>query len=465
MSYGHIVPDSWPNWSTPVTGITPSPGFPTQNIAASKQSGKVCLVWEITTDLPEDAYVQTSSDHGTTWSSSEQLPTPDAYGGDTLTSFHITSLFPFYDNDDRLNIVANFCPVVNDTTYVVPSEIWHYCPDNTPEWNLIHVAGCDPAHLEASIGYNATYACRPSIGQDDYGDLFVSWEQFDSANVEVGTGRLRADIWAAGSTDGGLTWSAARKLTTAESTSCRFPSICDLTWPGDSMAVLYEIDQCAGFFVQGEGPGTNNPIVAQKVPIDSMIELGPYYGRLKEPNGGESLHTGDTFDIRWIAAPRTFDHGVLSLSTDGGNTFPTVLKASIPPTETMALWDSIPQACCSLCRVKFEAKDSLGATVFSDVSYRNFKIDSVFTGVAENRLEPGTAKPVPTIVRGVLCLPRSLDPSIPRSFLDISGRKVLDLRSGANDVRALAPGVYFVRETKVQAQAQAQAVRKVIITK
>jgi hypothetical protein len=31
---------------------------------------------------------------------------------------------------------------------------------------------------------------------------------------------------------------------------------------------------------------------------------------------------------------------------------------------------------------------------------------------------------------------------------------------GANDVRALAPGVYFVREA--QAQAQAQAVRKVV---
>jgi hypothetical protein len=48
-------------------------------------------------------------------------------------------------------------------------------------------------------------------------------------------------------------------------------------------------------------------------------------------------------------------------------------------------------------------------------------------------------------------------------LLDVAGRKVLDLKSGANDVRALAPGVYFVRQ--VQAQAQAQVVHKVIITK
>jgi hypothetical protein len=44
------------------------------------------------------------------------------------------------------------------------------------------------------------------------------------------------------------------------------------------------------------------------------------------------------------------------------------------------------------------------------------------------------------------------------SLLDISGRKVLDLKSGANDVRALAPGVYFVRE-------EPQAIRKVIISR
>jgi hypothetical protein len=68
----------------------------------------------------------------------------------------------------------------------------------------------------------------------------------------------------------------------------------------------------------------------------------------------------------------------------------------------------------------------------------------------------------PTIVRGVLFLPSSLLPP-PFSLLSIDGRKVMDLKPGANDVRALAPGVYFVRET--QAQAQAQAVRKIVLTR
>jgi hypothetical protein len=67
------------------------------------------------------------------------------------------------------------------------------------------------------------------------------------------------------------------------------------------------------------------------------------------------------------------------------------------------------------------------------------------------------------MVRGVLFLgdcPRT--GTVPKAaLLDISGRKVLDLMPGPNDVRALSPGVYFVRE----AQAQAQAIRKIVVTR
>jgi hypothetical protein len=43
-------------------------------------------------------------------------------------------------------------------------------------------------------------------------------------------------------------------------------------------------------------------------------------------------------------------------------------------------------------------------------------------------------------------------------LLDASGREVLDLKAGANDVSGLAPGVYFVRQ-------EPQAVTKVVITR
>ena len=47
-------------------------------------------------------------------------------------------------------------------------------------------------------------------------------------------------------------------------------------------------------------------------------------------------------------------------------------------------------------------------------------------------------------------------------LLDISGRNVLDLKPGANDVRALAPGVYFVREAS-DVEREASRVTKVVV--
>ncbi len=69
--------------------------------------------------------------------------------------------------------------------------------------------------------------------------------------------------------------------------------------------------------------------------------------------------------------------------------------------------------------------------------------------------------PEVTILRGVLFLPeaRGEKREARGELLDISGRRVLDLRPGANDVRALAPGVYFVREQP------AASVRKVVLTR
>ena len=195
LIYCRIAPDSWPHWSTPMTGMSPSPGFPTQSVAASKVSDKVSLVWEV--NESGEAYQMHSTDGGLTWDAPSALTPPDAYGGDTVTAFHVASLFPFYDRHDRLHVVSNLAPVVNDTALVLPSQIWHYCSDNTPRWSRIHVASCEPANMKGLVGTNATYACRPTIGEDGAGGLYVVWEQFDSLNVDSTTGRLRADIFLA----------------------------------------------------------------------------------------------------------------------------------------------------------------------------------------------------------------------------------------------------------------------------
>jgi photosystem II stability/assembly factor-like uncharacterized protein len=67
-----------------------------------------------------------------------------------------------------------------------------------------------------------------------------------------------------------------------------------------------------------------------------------------------------------------------------------------------------------------------------------------------------------TIVRGSLFLANSAR-SGPSRLLDAAGRRMVMLRPGANDVRALAPGVYFVREEPQASSSKPQAVRKVVI--
>jgi len=77
----------------------------------------------------------------------------------------------------------------------------------------------------------------------------------------------------------------------------------------------------------------------------------------------------------------------------------------------------------------------------------------------------------PTIVRGVLrlrdCQPVSVGETggcAQPVLFDATGRKVMDLAPGANDVSRLAPGIYFVRPASGVGR-EASSVRKVVVTR
>jgi hypothetical protein len=93
----------------------------------------------------------------------------------------------------------------------------------------------------------------------------------------------------------------------------------------------------------------------------------------------------------------------------------------------------------------------------------------------EESFKPQAAshKPAPTVMRGVLVLEglgtRSelSDNSVMSHavLLDISGREVMGLKPGANDVRTLAPGVYFVRGPEIDDGRPGPAVTRVVVVK
>jgi hypothetical protein len=78
--------------------------------------------------------------------------------------------------------------------------------------------------------------------------------------------------------------------------------------------------------------------------------------------------------------------------------------------------------------------------------------------------ERGTMNAGPTILRGVLNLQSAIyNLQSEIALLDISGRNVLALHPGPNDVSRLAPGVYFVRA--VSRKLSAASCRKVMIAR
>jgi hypothetical protein len=84
------------------------------------------------------------------------------------------------------------------------------------------------------------------------------------------------------------------------------------------------------------------------------------------------------------------------------------------------------------------------------------------TGVEETPNAEVRMVNAPTIVRGVLRLPVSPF-AIHTSLFDMTGRQVMALHSGPNDVSRLAPGVYFVRA--VSRELSAADCHKVVIAR
>jgi YVTN family beta-propeller protein len=94
--------------------------------------------------------------------------------------------------------------------------------------------------------------------------------------------------------------------------------------------------------------------------------------------------------------------------------------------------------------------------------------DSLHVGIEESpQPQAASSKPGPTVVRGVLNLGvgSRQHTAYRAELLDISGRVILTLKPGANDVSRLAPGVYFVCSGPSAVSRQPSAVQKLVVTR
>ncbi|UCG42703.1 MAG: T9SS type A sorting domain-containing protein, partial [candidate division WOR-3 bacterium] len=83
------------------------------------------------------------------------------------------------------------------------------------------------------------------------------------------------------------------------------------------------------------------------------------------------------------------------------------------------------------------------------------------TGVAEESPKHEGQRTNQTVCRGVLRLADGSRETVDRAWLlDVTGRKVMELAPEQNDIRHLAPGIYFLRSTEGGTRS---AVTKVVI--
>ncbi len=105
--------------------------------------------------------------------------------------------------------------------------------------------------------------------------------------------------------------------------------------------------------------------------INTIAGTGPFV--VTVPNGGESYTGGSTQTITWNMAgtnnaPISCANVMISLSTDGGLTYPTVITSSTPNDGSEAL--IIPNITTTSARIKVEAVGN----IFFDISNANFNI-------------------------------------------------------------------------------------------
>jgi hypothetical protein len=260
----------------------------------------------------------------------------------------------------------------------------------------------------------------------------LAWTQMDWANFHT-----RA--WYQRSTDGGASWLTPDPLT-LDTTSQNQPQVAAV---GPNVHVCWWDGRPGGYGIWYHGSTDNGATWNTERYLADTTHGSDYPGIAAVVGNVHVVFrtwSGGHFFINYCG------------STDNGQTW----SAETALTTADGLGTAAPAAAGSLVHlVLYDNRDGN-----SELYYKR---NPTASGVEETRKEErGTKNTGPTIVRGVLLLPYSLSPSIPLSLLDVSGRKVMQLRLGANDVSVLSPGVYFVREQSAVG-GEPSAVQKIVI--
>jgi hypothetical protein len=410
-----------------------------------------------------DIMFQKSTDAGRTWLTEDVLVKSDAFGYPDITTDPDGNIYVSYQDSlpNRLRCVRS---TDGGATWSQPTRV--------------------DDREQGGIGW-------ARIAADSAGNLFCAWNDW-----RTGSGH----IWSSVSTDRGATWSQNVRV--------------------DQDTTYYDCYH-ADVFVQ---PGTNHYLVAAQVPyyygnwnhgayLYRSTDMGKTYqpGVWLDANGGcnytgqphvvadaqhvicnytdngsiteaRTLYTQpDTWGVPHLIGTSNANGAKLAISADGyvhtalmaghDGSFDTYYAFS---TDHGVSW-SDPE---------LVNEDTITESLDPDIgadsaghAYIVWRAGSVQHGeirfatnnlaaIAEQPQPPSGTRPVATVIRNVLFLAERPSSSASTSpLLDISGRDVMYLRPGANDISRLSPGVYFIREGLATGREGLGKTRKVVVTR
>lgn len=307
-----------------------------------------------------------------------------------------------------------------------------------------------------------------ATGSDADGDpLTYSWEEYDLAPSATGPQGVPAGAFDI-DTDGVLR-PLFRVYAPTTSPSRTYPSlpyilnnanVPPLTFTGTSPmgAVCAPGETCvAGENMPSQTRTMNFRVVARDskggtvdagTQVNVRADSGPF--AVTAPNTAITATGGSPLTVNWnvnntTAAPVSAANVKISLSTDGGNTFPTTLLASTPNDGSEAI--TVPNVSSTTARIKVEAVGN----IFFDISDANFTINSngAVPGIVGNvstRLPVGTGDDV--LIEGFIVqgpagstkkiMVRALGPFLTQfGVTDALANPTLEIRGAGNAIVAV----------------------------
>jgi len=271
--------------------------FMTQDMAASRHSDRIAIAYvdSKTGDLGgSNIYIVVSEDAGANWGQPINITNfiaPDTTcfnsGGDINTCNKDTlrpwlDLSIIFDESDYIHLAWtsrawlywNDAGEVGPWTYYFASQIYHWGEDRN-EFNIVADAWYGN---NGDAESNSTNCDRPSLAVDPINNyLYCSFQLFDTVQYSENMFPM-ADAWVTVSTNNGRTWAAATNVTRTDggvgtpapgSLSERDITLAPLVSDG-FLHMEYVLDLDAGASPFGGGVPTLNPVIYQRIPVDSI---------------------------------------------------------------------------------------------------------------------------------------------------------------------------------------------------